>query len=207
MNYAEDHDFDKYKDILTIKHDQLRFFDPKLAGVIFIDGKNATKYHNKSMLDGAFCKNLVYAASMILNKYDVKDYYLYSYLDEITIVIPDICYLSRVMEEDNADCLLSLFSIMFYKHFSSYDDCLFKSCFYSINKHNISDLIAFRKLSASKTTLEYFFKEYCPDTYLQEHTADMIIKTLIKKGMYETYLENTEFREGIYVHYEKKDEC
>ncbi len=200
MRYEDIPEFEQYKYLHQEKFLQVDYLTDE-PFVIFIDGKNATKNHNKDMLgETGYTYHLMMSAKNILKNYTGK-YHAFAICDELTIIFENGIQLKQFLNEDCQDCSLSLFTLLFYNDFKKYDDCLFKTFMYKTKIENIQGIINYRRTMGYYTTLEYFAKEYLSKDKYCNCTPEQIIANLKEANIYENFLNAKQFHDGIEYHH------
>lgn len=200
MRYEDVPEFEKYKYLHQEKFLQVDYLTEE-PSIIFIDGKNATKHHNKDMFnDLGYTYHLMESAKKVLKNYDGK-YHAFAICDELTIIFENGLDLKKFLNEDCQDCSLSLFTLLFYNEFKKYDNCLFKTFMYKTKAENIKPIIEYRKTMGYYTTLEYFAKEHLPKNKYCNCSVEKIIENLKEANIYDNFLNATQFHDGIEYYY------
>lgn len=176
------------------------------AYVVFLDGKNATKYHNYDMIsEKGFSYNLMEATKKVLNNFNIE-YHLFAIMDEITIVFPNGLALKECFEDEYEDYILTLLNLYIYKEFSKYKDCPLKALMYRFDFNDLEELFKSRKVYGKYTALEYFIKEKLGKGNYKNNTPDDIIDELKKHNLYNEYLSLTHFYNGFEYHHVRSND-
>lgn len=196
MKYNQIQEFSKHKSVFDNKISQLRRPKKGQPLVIFLDGKNATKHHNYDMLSQeSFTKWLVRSMKAILRGYE-GIYEIYAIIDEITIVFHDSQEIAKFLNEDCIDSIYGLIMSRFTLEFNKHIPCAFKGAAYFTD--DISAEINYRKSIGHNTALEYYAKEYMDSKYYHQKSEQQIIEALKEHQLYDAFIENKAFRNGLY---------
>lgn len=196
MEYNKIKDFDKYKSVFDHKVAQLRRPQERQALVIFFDGKNATKHHNHDMLSReSFTRWMVRSIRSILRGYQGA-FEIYAIIDEITVIFHDSEEIAKYLNEDCIDSIYGLLISRFTLEFNKHIPCAFKGAAYFTS--DIAAEINYRKSIGHYTALEYYAKEYMESKYYHNKTESEIIESLKEHKLYDAFVENKAFRNGLY---------
>lgn len=196
MEYNQIKEFDKYKNVFDQKVAQLRRPQKGQPLVIFFDGKNATKHHNHDMLSHeSFTRWMVRSMRSILRGYQ-DAFEIYAIIDEITVIFHDSESIAKYLNEDCIDSIYGLLMSRFTLEFNRHVPCTFKGAAYFTN--DIAAEINYRKAIGYHTALEYYAKEYMESKDYHNKTETEIIDTLKEYGLYDAFVENKAFRNGLY---------
>ncbi len=182
---------------LAKRYSKKRRLDSKSSYAIFLDGKNATKNHEKDMIsEDGFAYHMFCAIQEVVKQLNLPSCY-YVAMDEATIFFRSGKEIIEASGENEEDKVLALFVSMFSIAFSSYDCCAFKGVIYPIRAYDVNKMIEYRKFVTGIVSKEYFVKEYYgKGNYVANDEADLDA-LLKKKHLYKKYLTTDIFRNGI----------
>lgn len=196
MEYSKIKDFDKYKSVFDNKIVQLRRPLEGQSLVVFFDGKNATKHHNHDMLSReSFTRWMIRSMRSILRGYQGA-FEIYAIIDEITVIFHDSKSIAEYLNEDCIDSIYGLLISRFTLEFNKHILCTFKGSAYFTD--DIAGEINYRKSIGYYTALEYYAKEYMESQFYYNKNEAEIIDALKEHKLYDAFVENKAFHNGLY---------
>lgn len=196
MEYDQIKAFHTYKSVFDNKVSQLRRPKKGQPLVIFFDGKSATKYHNFDMISKeSFTLWMIRSMRKTLKGYQGM-YEIYAIIDEVTVIFYDSEEIAQFLNEDCIDAIFSLLMSKFTLEFNKHISCVFKGAAYFTD--DIKNEIAYRKAIGYYTALEYYAKEYMESKYYHRKSEQEIIDALKQHQLYDAFMENKAFRNGLY---------
>lgn len=196
----------KYYDLWKVKDESYGEIEDKKPVVIFLDGKNVTKYHDKYPMIGKynFTEMMMHYGYELVKEIGA-DAVIYASLDEISFIFSDTDKLIHYIKDDSRSCIGSLFVQKFVEKFWKYKKAYFKSTVFNIDSENIGEWIEFRKAVGDNTGLMYVAKEYLPIDLYKDKSGIELEHLLRETGLDSVCKKNKYIREGYYKEYRGTD--
>lgn len=196
------HNRDKeYPQFWCDKKAMYRYFDRNKAYVLFLDGKDVTKNHNKYNLteEDGYTYKLHKAAIDLMNQYEISCT-IYTGIDEISIIFADVNQLSIIFNE--ADCIDNIMQIIQQKLvkalYKEKIDTEIRGCMFPINQDAADKYIEYRKSIIYDLGLIYYAKDKMSSVMYHNLSNEKILENLKEAGLYDDFIQKKFLYEGYF---------